>query len=222
MIRSLMFVVSILEMRSKEIIVLGAGGHAKVCIDILRTMGHTIHCCIGRVRVGDCLGLPVLEDENICSSLFYSGYHLAFIAIGDNRIRAEVASKLEGIGFAIVKAISPHASVSEGADIGKGVAVMPGAVINSGSIIDDFAIVNTCASVDHDCKVGKFSHIAPGSRLTGNVNVGNYAFIGSGSVVIPGIVIGQGAIIGAGSVVLRNIESEAIVAGVPSKSIRNK
>ena len=73
------------------------------------------------------------------------------------------------------------------------------------------------SSVDHDCRLGDFVHIAPGSILCGNVSVGSNTLIGAGSTIIPNIKIGENVTVGAGSIVLSDIPDGMTVFGNPAK-----
>lgn len=43
------------------------------------------------------------------------------------------------------------------------------------------------------------------------------ASIGSGAVILPGVTIGEGAMIGCGAVVTHDVETGAVMAGVPAR-----
>lgn len=206
-----------------EIIVAGAGGHAKVCIELLRAMGESVAYCVG---VSDspesCLGVPVLRGDENLGHLRSKGYHRAYVAVGSNSLRARLAAHCDGQGYHLVNAISPHATISPSAKLGRGVAVMAGAIINAESVIEDFAIINTGATVDHDCRVGQAAHIAPQCALAGNVTVGKQSFLGVGCKVIPWVNIGDRVAVGAGAVVIRDIESDVTAIGVPARVLINK
>ncbi len=73
--------------------------------------------------------------------------------------------------------------------IGKGTVIMDGVVINSGAKIGNFGIINTNCSIDHDCIIGNFVHIAPAVTLSGEVKDWDNVLIGTGSSVIQGIEI---------------------------------
>ncbi len=207
----------------QEIIIIGAGGHAKVCIELLQAMGESIAYCIGTEDSPDrCLGFSVLKGDKHLVGLYQQGYRRAFIAVGSNKLREELAAKVLSNGYEMVNAISPHAVISSTARLGIGIAIMAGVVINADTIIKDFTIINTGATVDHDCYVGKLVHIAPQSSLAGNVIVGDYSFLGSGCCIIPGVNIGKNVTIGAGGVVISDIADENIVVGVPAKMIKHK
>ena len=205
-------------MPDRGIILLGAGGHAKVCIDILQTCGQRVHCCIAQ---GDgqnfCMGIPILDGDQRLECLYNQGFRNIFVAIGANSVRQKLARRAIEIGFHLVNAISPYAIVSTSAVLGVGIAVMPGAVVNAESKIEDLAIINTGATVDHDCQIGQAAHIAPQCALAGSVSVGERSFLGVGCKVIPGIHIGDDCMAGAGSVIVRDVRSGNSVRGVPAK-----
>ncbi|QAY65549.1 acetyltransferase [Paenibacillus protaetiae] len=206
---------------TRKVVVIGAGGHAKVIIDILLAdPSIEIAGCTSRQQNRMCAGVPVLGDDSILPELYYQGVRHAFIAIGDNRMRYKLSLQTAAIGFQPVNAVSPRAYVAQSASLGAGIAVMPGAVINAEASIMDYAIINTNASVDHECEIGRFCHIAPGSALSGNVKVGEGSFLGTGTSVIDGISIGSWTTVGAGSTVVRPLPSDCVAYGVPAKVIR--
>jgi sugar O-acyltransferase (sialic acid O-acetyltransferase NeuD family) len=86
--------------------------------------------------------------------------------------------------------------------------------------IGEHTIVNTGASIDHDCAIGSFCHIAPQVTLCGEVSVGDGTIVGSGTTVVPGITIGKWCKIGAGSVVTKNIPDFGVSVGNPARIIK--
>ena len=203
-----------------EVIVVGAGGHAKVCIELLHAQGDKVAYCVGNPDSPDtCLGIPVLKSDEHLAALRQDGYEQVFIAIGSNPVRNKLAKKVTDLGFRLINAISPAAVVSPSAALGTGIAVMAGAVINAEATIADLCIINTGATIDHDCVIGLAAHIAPQCALAGNVHVGNLSFVGVGSKIIPEIHIGESVMVGAGSVVISNIGSATTVVGVPAKAL---
>jgi sugar O-acyltransferase (sialic acid O-acetyltransferase NeuD family) len=197
----------------ERLAVFGAGGHAKVVIEAARAAGHEV---IGvydgdSAKVGrEVLGVPVLgteEEARTVSELFV-------VAIGDNRVREQVAKHLPE-RFASV--VHPSAVLAESAKVAPGAMVMAGAVVQPDVLIDAHAIVNTSASVDHDDVLEPFSQVGPGAHLGGNVRVGRGAFVGLGASVIQGIHIGDYAVVGAGAAVVRPVPQDVTVAGVPAR-----
>lgn len=207
-----------------RVAVIGAGGHAKVIIDLLRAGGHDVVACLDAGREGQTLGgTPVLGHEMlVLPELASQGVRGVFIALGDNRLRQKVAAAVEALGLEMISAIGKSAVISPSARVGKGCAVMEGAVINADANIGDFAIINTNASIDHDCNIGAYAHVAPGSALAGAVQLGDSVFMGVGSRAIPGVTIAAGAVVGAGAVVVRDIDTPGTWVGVPARKISIK
>lgn len=197
-----------------NIVVVGAGGHAKVIVDIL-SCGRNLSlvdkdATPRRIRdacvVGDDSQLEILRQT----------HQSAFIALGINKLRQKLFLRCENLGFDMINACSPYAVIRSEINLSCGVAVMAGAVIQPSVTVGRFAIVNTNASIDHDCQLGDGSHIGPGSVLAGDVRVGRLATLGAGVVVLPGVEIGENAVIGAGSVVVRDIPGNVVAYGSPA------
>lgn len=200
----------------RRLVVVGAGGHAKVVIATARAAGWQVQAVLDdsiRTHGSEILGVEVAGDTGMLSTVEADA---AVIAIGDNRTRNRIAHRLDGNWVSIVH---PAALVHETVAIGAGTVVFAGVVIQPETVIGDHAIVNTSASIDHDCRIGSFAHIAPGSNLAGNVTVGEGAFLGIGSRSTPGTTIGAWATVGAGGVVISQIPENVTAVGVPAKPL---
>ena len=199
-----------------KIIIFGAGGHALSVADILLSRGDCQISCMVDKQKGVMAGIPVVNENHILAQSSTK----AIVAIGDNFIRKKVSEDLAQKGYKLINAISPKSYVSDRAILGRGVAVMPFSAIGPGTSVGDGCIINTRASIDHDCNIGFYVHIAPGSTVCGFAEIGNCSFICAGATVIDKIKIGKCCTVGAGSVVIRNLADDCIVAGVPAKNIR--
>ncbi len=211
-------------MKAKERLVLfGAGGHAKVVIDVIEQQGNYEIAGLlddDSVHQGSrFFGYPVLGTRADLPALFSARLRHAIITIGDNANRAAVAALLNRDGWQFASAIHPRASVGRGVKIGPGSVVMAGCVVNADAYLGAQVIVNTGATVDHDCRIEDAVHIAPGCHLCGGVSVGQGSLLGAGSTVTPGVRIGCKVIVGAGSTVLHDIADEARVSGVPARPL---
>lgn len=205
----------------KKVILIGAGGHAKVIADIIQQ--NQEYCIVGLVaskKEAGFFGIPVVGTDDDLEDLFGRGIRFAFVAIGDGKIRRRITNCLEKIGYEIINVISQQAVISARVKLGKGIAVMPGAVINADTVIEDGCIINTNASVDHDNYVGEFTHIAPGCAVAGFNRIGKDCFLGIGSRVIDRVVIGDNTIVGAGSVVIGDVMGDCTVVGTPACKIK--
>ena len=208
----------------QQLVIIGAGGHAKVIIELFEQMDEfQIVGCTSHVAISsDVLGYPVLGSDEILPELFRDGVKLAFCAVGHNGRRQELCQRCLKIGFALPNAISFYAAVSPRASLGDGIAIMAQAAVNVDARIDRGAIINTGAGVDHDCRVGSFVHVGPGARVCGSVEVGEGTFLGAGSTVIDKISIGRWATVGAGSVVVKPVPDRTTVVGVPARTMTIK
>ena len=208
----------------QSVVIIGAGGHGKVVLDILRAAGRFNP--IGYVDADTRLfgtkvgGLQVLGPNNVLPRLRQQGVAHAIVAIGDNRTRQRYVATLGGEGFELVSAIHPSAFVSPTAKLGRNVVVGPNASVITEARIGDATIVNTGAIVEHECEVGQAVHVAPGACLAGRVRVGACAFVGIGAQVIQCLSVGEGATVGAGAVVLQDVPDGATVVGVPARVVK--
>jgi len=212
-----------------RVVGIGAGGHAKVVIDILRQMGGyeivTLVDCDRNLWESEVSGIRVFGDDNYLPELYAQGVRDTFIGVGtvgDSQSRTRVYELARRYGFRIVSAIHPTAVVAASAKIGDGPTIMANAIVNPGANLGDNVIVNTRAVVEHDCVIGDHVHIATGAVLSGMVTVGRGAHIGAGATVRQGLTIGEGAIVGAGAVVVRDVPTGTTVVGVPAEPIATK
>lgn len=197
---------------NKPVLVLGAGGHAAVLIDMLRQLNHTIIGLVARDRPADIpvfAGIPYYGSDD---DVFTFGKEDVLLANGigslpGRNIRSKVHQQFKQAGYQFVTVVSPRAIVSDYSSLAEGVQVMPGAIVNANSIIGAGTIVNSGAIVEHDCNIGSHNHIAPGVALSGDVSTGDYVHIGTGARVIQSIKIGDNVMVGAGATVIKNLDS---------------
>lgn len=189
----------------------GAGGHAKVVIETWIASGGKVTAIYDdNESIKALLGKSVSGRYNPAA---FPNSKLV-ISIGNNSTRRDVARIVQN-HFGIVK--HPASVVSPSAQINDGSVVMAGTIIQAETVIGKHAIINTSASIDHDCEIGDYVHVAPGAILCGDVTVGEGALIGAGATILPGISIGQWAVVGAGSVVTSNVPDFSVVTGIPSR-----
>jgi sugar O-acyltransferase (sialic acid O-acetyltransferase NeuD family) len=196
-----------------KVAVIGAGGHAKVIIAMLRLRGYQPVAVLddneslwGTELLGVTISGPI-------GSLDASRYNWGVIGIGNNEIRHQVARRVKLRWLSVVH---PTAWVDVSVSLGPGTVVFAGAMVQPGCIIGEHVIINTAASVDHDCVLDDFVHIAPGTHLAGNVRVGQGAFMGIGSALIPGVRVGPWTTVGAGAVVVEDLPDRIVAYGVPA------
>ena len=208
----------------KDVIIIGAGGHARVIADIIKKSGDEIvgflddNADIQGKTIFD--GKIVLGDTSEESVKKYSDCYF-IIGIGSNRVRKIISEKYSNLKW--YTAIHPNAIIGSNVEIGEGTVLMAGTVINIGTKIGKHCIVNTCSSLDHDNLIEDFVHISPGAHLAGTVKVMKCTWICTGVTVINNITIEKNNIIGAGSVVIKDITTEnGTYVGVPAKKLIKK
>jgi len=204
------------------VVMIGAGGHAKVVIELIRAQGHyeVVGCTDSHPEPREVVGVPILGSDDVLPNLYAQGVRHCFVALGDNALRRKVAARVTSLGFQLINAISPKASISPTVRLGRGIAVMAGAVINADATVGDLAIVNTRAAIDHDCQIGEAAHVAPRAALAGGVRVGSLAFVGAGATIVRGASVGESTVIGAGATVISNLGPNLVAVGVPAKPLQ--
>lgn len=205
-------------MTKPNLILIGAGGHAMACIDVIEQQDQfRIAGLVGMKEEmhAQHLGYSVIATDSDLQQLVKE-YQYAFIAVGqirspDSRIRLYLeASEL---GFQLPVIIAPTAYVSCHASIGTGTIVMHGAIVNAGARVGSNCIINTCALLEHDAIVEDHCHISTGAILNGEVKIGAGSFVGSGSIIKEGVLVGKGCVVGMGLSVRHNQADNARFVG---------
>jgi UDP-perosamine 4-acetyltransferase len=206
------------------VIVLGAGGHAKVVIEALHRSSVAILGIVDNdpARVGEkLLGVPVIGEDD--AVLLHPADSVRLVnalgSVGVSKGRRILFQKMKEKGYYFYLVVHPSAVIAEDVVLSEGAQVMAGAVIQPGTHIGRNAIVNTRASIDHDCRIGDHVHVAPGATLSGGVAVGSGAHIGTGATIIQGITIGSDSMVAAGAVVVRDVADGTTVKGVPARGM---
>ncbi len=209
------------------VVVVGAGGHARVLLEVLRCLGRQVLFVTDRsvglygTRIG---GAEVRGPDECIAELPPGEVELVngVGSVGVPNARREVYLRLRAQGYLFATLVHPSAVVAEGVAVAAGAQLMAGVVVQPGASIGENTIVNTRVAVDHDCRVGAHVHLAPGVVLSGTVTVGDRSHLGTGAVVIQGVRIGMGALVAAGAVVTRHVPDGARVAGVPARAMAER
>lgn len=205
----------------KNVIIIGAGGHAKVIADIIEKSGDEI---VGFLDDNKELGTTVINNYKIIGDL-NNRFTMAvtkkdvefIIAIGDNRKREEIS---HSPNLKFYTAIHPSAQIGLDVEIQEGTVVMANSCINSSAKIGKHCIINTGSIIEHDNIIEDCVHISPNAALGGTVKIGENTHVGIGSIVKNNITICQNCIIGAGAVVVKDILEEGTYVGVPVNRIK--
>ncbi len=205
-------------MTKPKLLLIGAGGHAHACIDVIEGQGQ--------YQIGGLVGLPeemgikhlgysVIAVDNDLPELAKL-YQYALISVGQIRspsVRMRLYQRSIDLGFQFPVVVAPSAHVSCHATIGSGSIVMHGAIVNAGARVGDNCIINTRALVEHDATVEDHCHISTGAILNGDVRIGAGSYVGSGSVIKEGVLLGKACLVGMGVSVRRNQADHARFVG---------
>lgn len=196
--------------------IIGAGDHGKVIADCLKSndLKSIFFVDDNQDILKEWQNIPIFT-KNYLNLLKNSNL---IIGIGNNKTRKRIAENFSNYQFVSFKHSSSY--ISEFAQIGKGSIAMAFSLVQTNSKIGNHCIINSRASIDHDCIIGDYVHLGPGSILCGNIQVEEGAFIGAGATILPSIKIGKWATIGAGSVVIKDVPDFATVVGNPARIIK--
>ena len=191
----------------KDLIIIGAGGHAKSIIEVIESCNEWNICgLIGleNEKNIEILGYKVIgTDEDLVS--LRNKFDNCFNAVGQIRSfneKLQITNKLIELNFNIPKLIASTALVSKTASIGKGTSIGHGAIVNSDARIGSHSIINSKTLVEHDSCIGNFCHVSTGVLINGGVSIGNYSFVGSGCILRECISIPEKTVISAGTRVM--------------------
>lgn len=212
-------------MTSKSVIVIGAGGHARVVADALLAAGRTVLGFTDRdatLHGKRILGLQVLGDDTLLAQHDRQGVELALglgtVGAGQDTLqRQSLQQSLQNQGWRMASVRHPSAVVSAFAQVQPGAQLLAACVVQAGAQVGEGCIVNTAAVVEHDTTLGAYSHLAPRALLCGNVTVGACSHIGAAAVVRQGLTLGEQTVVAAGAVVVDSCEGHTLLLGVPAR-----
>lgn len=190
-------------MSKSYLILIGAGGHAHACIDVIEQQGEFhIAGLVGMPEEihAEHLGYPVIGTDSDLHELAKE-FQYALITVGQIRspdIRIRLYQRATELGFQLPIITAPTAHVSQHATIGAGTIVMHGAIVNAGAKVGHNCIINTRALLEHDVTVEDHCHISTGALVNGDVRIETGCFVGSGSIIKEGVKLGKRCVVGMG------------------------
>jgi sugar O-acyltransferase (sialic acid O-acetyltransferase NeuD family) len=214
-------------MGEPTIVIIGAGGHAKVLLDALLGAGQTVQGLLDAdaSRHGtSVLGKPVLGDDSWLETAPPQTLQLVN-GLGSNGLVTAKRSAFErakAAGYTFATVQHPAAVVGRDVALGEGAQLLARAVVEAGSKLGANVTINTGAIVNHDCRLGDHVHVAPGAVVLGGVEVGEATHVGASAVILTRLKIGRDCVIGAGAVVVKNLPDGSTVAGVPATQMEQK
>jgi len=207
-----------------DLLILGAGGHAKVVAETALATGNVSRVAFLDDRSTGPDGCPPVLGWPVIGPLAWSLqpdaqalFAAAVVGLGHAASRLTWIQQLEAVGYALPVLVHPSAWISPSAQIAPASVVFAQAAVQAQAAIGVGAILNTGCTVDHDTQLADGVHICPGAHLAGDVQVGLRSWIGIGASVIQQVRIGSDVTVGAGAVVLRDLPDGVTAAGVPAR-----
>ena len=197
---------------NKPVIIIGAGGHAKVVADALTQVGVDLLGLtdVNKKKDDICFGLPVLGGDEIINKYSPDKVLLAngLGTLPEDKSRWELAKRMREAGYSFITVVHPSATIADSVSLAEGVQVMAGCILQPEVSVGQDSIINTGVILDHDCMIGENCHIAPGVTMSGGVHVDNETHVGTAAIILQNISIGSNTIIAAGSVIYHDVLSD--------------
>ena len=199
-------------------IVLGAGGHSKVVLDILieNNYGKEIIFYDNLIKSEKKLHNKYIVTNTLEN--LYAEQNEFIVAVGNVKLRQKLASIATKYNLRRVGILSN--SLKRGfvnVNIDSTVDIMHNVIISSDVKIQKDTLINRNVSIHHDVIIGENCVISPGVQLLGGCQIGDNVFIGAGANIFPKVKIEDDSVIGAGSLVNKSISKSSIVFGNPAR-----
>lgn len=195
-------------------VIFGAGGHARVIAALVEPDSDVVYVVPEPQSAGH------IAEERFFAQVDAWRSSRVYLGIGDNTLREALWWRLQSVGIAPATIVSPRATVDRTATLAAGVMLSHGAVVCAHARLDENVVINTMASVDHDCIVGRGTHLATAAHLGGGVTLGARCFLSMGAIVTPGVTLGDDTVVMAGAVVVRDFAGGGVLGGSPARPIR--
>lgn len=141
------------------------------------------------------------------------------LAVGDNRLRRDLAAALGAQGLKPASIVHPTARLGPGVVLGQGCYLAPGVTLAPYSVLGDHVIVNTNAVIGHESRVGSFSQVCPGAVVSGQCRLGEGCYVGSNAALQPGVQVADWGRVAACSFATVHVEAGQTVLGNPARPV---
>ncbi|MCC2606130.1 acetyltransferase [Planctobacterium marinum] len=211
---------SLKKQTNTKLLLVGAGGHAKVVIESLKSANQysNIEICDDNPEKE---GQYILGHKIIASTRSFEEPFYFHVCIGNNHARENLTNRYLSAGGKLISIADNNSILAPSASIGDGVYIAAGAIVSAEAKIERGTIINHNAIIEHDSRVAEYSHIAPGATVLGGAKVGKKVFAGAGSIVLPGVSVTDEVVLGAGAIAIRDINQKGSTQiGVPARNVQ--
>lgn len=164
------------------LVIVGAGGHGRCCLDIAREIYDDIvflDDALAGTIVNDCKVIGRVDDMQA----LYSMYSDVFIAVGNNQLRLKLINQAKKIGFNIINLISSKAILSDYAKIGYGCVIFPNVVIEPNAFIGNGCVICANSVINHDAVINDFCLVNSSSIIRPTALLNKYSRVGCRSLI---------------------------------------
>ncbi len=201
-------------------IIIGAGGHGRIILEILRLNDIEVAGFIDDSKeLYDTAidGVKVLGNFEKVDGLIKKGVEKGIVAVADGRVRRMLVERSAEKGLTLIGAKHPQCYVSDNARISETAQLCVNCVVNPHAVIGDYTIINSNAVVEHNSNIGKYCHISPSATVLGFATVGDFSQVGAGATVLENRIVGENVFVGAGAVITKDTENNKVYVGIPAK-----
>jgi sugar O-acyltransferase (sialic acid O-acetyltransferase NeuD family) len=202
--------------KSRQLVVIGAGGHASNIVNVAASLNYSIFGFIDSDKASQTLfGRPILSDLKEIVAL--ENYDFC-LALGDNYQREKYFLKILKMYPNIMFPTLIHSTASIGpyTKIGAGTVIMPNTTISTNVSIGSFCLLNNQSCVGHNSILYDFSSLGPAATLSGNVSVGLRSAIALGAKVREKVRVGNDVVLGPNSFLNHNLPNNVLAFGSPA------
>jgi len=202
-------------------IIAGAGGHGLELYQVLIQQGvvdsdiYFFDNDKSELSKKEINGKGVFEESEIIKHLKNDPRFL--LGVGNPIYREKLFFLFESLGG---KCVGVNCTTGENSGIlAANFDAFPFSFVGPSVKIGKGVLINSRAHVHHECSIGDFSEIGPGSMLLGASKIGLKCRIGAGAVILPGVQLADGMVVGAGAVVAKSVMKKSVLVGIPAKPL---
>lgn len=163
-----------------NLLIVGAGGHGRCCLDIARDMNMFDEISFlddNQINetINECEVIGSIDEI----SSYYPEYTHIHIALGNNQIRSKLLLQAKEIGYLLPILKHPSSVVSKYASVGVGCVLFPYSVIEANAVIRDCCILASSVVINHGAQIDECVLVNTGTVIRPNTRINKYASIGS-------------------------------------------
>ena len=200
----------------KKLIIVGAGGHSKTCIEVAESSKKykVIGLIDNKVNInGIFKNIKIFNEKSINAVIKVTkNAHIGVGQIKSAKLRIKLFKKFKNKGFNFPVLIHSKAYISKYSFVGEGTLVGINSIINANCNIGHNTIINNKSLIEHDSIIGNNCHISTGVIINGNCLIGDNTFIGSGAIINNNISIGKNCVIGSGNIIKKDLKAGTFIS----------